>query len=50
MNTPCSYTHPFAAWEQSPTGRTLHTFPDEDLAAQWCINNGGTIIPNPTDF
>lgn len=50
MNTQCSYTHPFAVWECLPTGRVLRTFPDEDLAAQFCVNNGGTIIPNPTNF
>ena len=46
--TPCSTTHPFAVWEHTPTGRILRTFPDSDLAAQFCIQNGGgEVIPNP---
>lgn len=42
--------HPFAVWETTGTGQVLRTFPDEDLAAQFIINNGGAIIPNPCTF
>lgn len=46
----CNLSHPFAVWEHLPSGQVLHTFPDEDLAAQFVINNGGEIIPNPADW
>lgn len=42
-----SAAHPFAVWQYLPTGYVLRTFPDQDLAAQFCINNGGDIIANP---
>ncbi len=45
-----STTHPFAVWELGAFGRTLRTFADDDLAAQFCINNGGTVIANPCDW
>lgn len=45
-----SSSHPFAVWEHGSTGRTLRTFPDIDLAAQFVINNGGEIIPNPCNW
>lgn len=45
-----SINHPFAVWEEYPTGGVLRTFPDEDLAAQFVINNGGKVIPNPITF
>ncbi len=44
-------SHPFAVWELTGTGRILRTFPDTDLAGQFCINNGGgDIIPNPCNW
>lgn len=52
MTTPCqdSTTHPYAVWEQLPSGQVLRTFPDEELAAQWCVNNGGKVVANPTNW
>lgn len=50
MSTQDNTAHPFAVWELTGTGRVLRTFPDIDLAAQWVINNGGTIIRNPITF
>ncbi len=47
---PDSTTHPYAVWETTGTGRVLRTFPDEDLAAQFIINNGGELIANPCDW
>lgn len=47
---PCSAIHPFAVWETTATGRRLHTFPDEDLAMQFIINNGGEVIANPFNW
>lgn len=45
-----SNQHPFAVWEHAGTGRTLHTFADEDLAMQFVLNNGGEVIPNPCNW
>lgn len=41
---------PFCVWEHRLGGRYLRFFPDEDLAAQWCVNNGGEVIRNPNVF
>lgn len=41
---------PFAAWQVMPAGRVLWIFHDEDMAAQFCINNSLTLIRNPTDY
>jgi len=43
-------THPYAVWELTHTGRVLRTFPDEYLAMQFVVNNGGTVIPNPVNW
>lgn len=40
--------HPFAVWEKTDTGQVLRTFPDEYLAGQFVLNNGGEVTPNPT--
>lgn len=39
--------YPYAVWETTPTGRVLRFFEDEDLAIQFVVNNGGTVINNP---
>lgn len=46
----CSTAHPFAVWEVMHSGQVLRTFADEDLAAQFVINNGGAVIANPCNF
>jgi hypothetical protein len=45
--TPDNTEHPFAVWELTGTGRVLRTFPDEYLAMQFVVNNGGKVIANP---
>ena len=42
--------YPFCVWEQRPGGLFLRFFPDEDLAAQFCVQNGGTVVSNPNTF
>ena len=42
--------YPYCVWEHRIGGQFLHFFPDEYLASQWCVNNGGTVIPNPNTF
>lgn len=46
----CSTSHPFAVWELCAYGRVLRTFPDEYLAAQFAVNNGGLVIGNPCNW
>ena len=42
--------YPYCVWEARIGGPFLRFFPDDDLAAQFCVNNGGTVIPNPNTF
>lgn len=39
--------YPYCVWETTGTGQVLRFFPDEDLAMQFVVNNGGTVIDNP---
>ncbi len=41
---------PYAVWEVVDTGRVLRFFPDEYLAMQFAVNNGGQVIPNPANW
>ncbi len=41
---------PFGVWQNRPFGQFLWLFDDEDLAAQFCVNNGLQLIRNPLQF
>lgn len=42
--------YPYCVWEQRPGGLFLRFFPDEYLASQFIVNNGGSISKNPNTF
>lgn len=35
----------FGVWEQTPTGRVLHAFDDEDLAMQCAVRLSSQVTP-----